>query len=205
MKSRSIRPLLPLISAFTLTTATAELQIGVGAGAFSGSKYDESTGYGLEGEIGFLNTTTPVNLFLGVRGSYVDGLQGKGTILNSDDEADLDLFEGALVARLLVPLGNDMFKLYGEGSAGAANLKVSGRTGVDGKIGGQDFSFNSNFDEKDWVLAWGLGAGVQFDFTPNFGLRIGYNYHNFGESSVFGLNIDPGSMHGFTSALIFKF
>ncbi|MDB6069597.1 MAG: hypothetical protein JWL81_768, partial [Verrucomicrobiales bacterium] len=140
-----------------------------------------------------------------VRGSYVDGLESSGSILNSKDNSDLDLFEGALVARLLVPLGTDIVKLYGEGSVGSANLKVSGNAKVKGSIGGQDFSVNSRFDEEDWVLAWGVGAGLQFDFTSRFGLRVGYNFHSFGDSEVFGLKLDPGAMHGVTSALIFKF
>ncbi len=205
MRSRSIRPLLPLISAFTMATAMADFQFGVGGGVFSGTEYDEDIGYGLEAEAGYLAQDQPVNLFLGLRGSYVDGLSsgGSGALLN--DSSDLDLFEGGLVARLLVPLGTDMIKLYGEGSIGSANLKVSGNAKVKGNIGGQDFSINSQFDENDWVLAWGLGAGIQFDFTRNIGLRVGYNFHSFGESEVFGLKLDPGAMHGVTSALIFKF
>lgn len=193
---------LPLL---TLTPASAELQVGLGAGAYSGSEYDESIGYSLAGEIGYLNTTAPVNLFLGVRGTYIDGLQSDGSILNSTDASDLDLFEGSLVARLLLPLGTDMMKIYGEGSVGSANLGISGDYKAKGSIGGQDFSINSRFDENDWALAWGIGAGIQFDFTRNFGLRVGYNFHSFGDSEVFGLKLDPGSIQGFTSSLIFKF
>lgn len=206
MRFSFLRPLLlACVSALTILPAKAELQIGVGGGAFTGSEYDENIGYGLEGEVGYLNTNAPVNLFFGVRGSYIDGLESSGSILNSNDNSDLDLFEGALVARLLVPLGTDIVKLYGEGSVGSANLKVSGNAKVKGSIGGQDFSVNSRFDEEDWVLAWGVGAGLQFDFTSRFGLRVGYNFHSFGDSEVFGLKLDPGSMHGVTSALIFKF
>lgn len=205
MRARSIRPFLSLFSALTLVSAIADLQVGVGAGAFTGTEYDEKIGYGLEGEFGYLNQDAPVNLFLGVRASYIDGLESSGSILSSKDNSDLDLFDGSVVARLLVPLGTDVIKLYGEGSVGAANLKVSGDAKVKGNIGGQDFSVNSRFDEEDWVLAWGLGAGLQFDFTRNIGLRVGYNFHSFGDSEIFGLNLDPGSMHGVTSALIFKF
>jgi opacity protein-like surface antigen len=205
MKARTIRPLLAAFSALTLATATAELQIGIGGGAYTGSEYDESIGYGLAAEVGYLNTNAPVNLFFGVRGTYVDGLESQGSILNSKDSSDLDLFDGSVVARLLIPLGTDIVKIYGEGSVGAGNLNVSGKAKVKGSIGGQDFSVNSRFDEEDWVLAWGLGAGVQFDFTSTFGLRVGYNFHSYGDSEVFGLKVDPGTMHGLTSSLIFKF
>jgi opacity protein-like surface antigen len=194
-----------LLSLLAPAPAFAELQIGLGAGAYTGTEYDESIGYSLAGEVGYLNTTSPVNLFLGVRGTYIDGLQSEGSILNSDNASDLDLFEGSLVARLLLPLGTDIIKLYGEGSVGSANLGVSGDYKAKGNIGGQDFSINSRFDENDWALAWGLGAGVQFDFTRHFGLRVGYNFHSFGDSEIFGLKLDPGTIHGLTSSLIFKF
>jgi len=205
MRPFSLLRLLSLSLAIGAGAARAEVQFGLGAGAFTGSDYDKSIGYGLEGELGYLNQDAPVNLFLGVRGNYVDGLQRAGSFLDSDEDSELDLFEGTVVARLLVPLGNDMIKVYGEGSVGSANLTVSGKYGVKGNVGGQDFSINSHFDERDWVLAWGLGAGVQFDFTRSFGLRVGYNFHSFGDSDVLGLKLDPGAMHGFTSSLIFKF
>ena len=204
MRFRSIRPLLPLISVLTMATAMADFQLGLGGGAFAGTEYDEDIGYGLEAEAGFLAQDQPVNLFLGVRASYVDGLSSQGASF-LEDSSDLDLFEGVAVARLLVPLGTDIVKLYGEGSVGTANLKVSGKAKAKGNIGGQDFSINSRFDENDWVLAWGLGAGLQFDFTRNVGLRVGYNFHSFGDSEVFGLKLETGAMNGITSAVILKF
>ena len=206
MRFRPIRPLLSLISALTMTTtAMADFQLGLGGGAFAGTEYDEDIGYGLEAEAGFLAQDQPVNLFFGVRASYVDGLSSGSSSSFLEDSSDLDLFEGVALARVLFPLGTDKVKLYGEGSVGTANLKVSGNAKVKGNIGGQDFSINSQFDENDWVLAWGLGAGVQFDFTRNVGLRVGYNFHSFGDSEVFGLKLDTGAMNGFTSAVIFKF
>ena len=204
MRFCSIRPLPALISILQTTPVLADFQLGLGGGVFSGTEYDEDIGYGLEAEAGYLAQDQPVNLFFGVRASYVDGLSSGGSTF-LEDSSDLDLFEGVAVARLLVPLGTDIVKLYGEGSVGTANLQVSGKAKVKGNIGGQDFSINSRFDENDWVLAWGLGAGLQFDFTRNVGLRVGYNFHSFGDSEVFGLKLDSGAMNGFTSAVIFKF
>ena len=205
MKSFSPRPLLALLSSLAMGTASADLQIGLGGGAFRGSEYDEQIGYGLEGEVGFLAQSQPVNLFFGVRASYVDGLESAGSLYSAKDSSELGLFEGAAVARLLFPLGTEMVKIYGEGSVGSANLKVSGDARVKGSIGGQDYSINSRFDESDWALALGLGAGLQFDFTPMVGWRLGYNFHSFGDSEVFGLKLDSGAMHGFTSAVVLKF
>ena len=118
----SVRPLISFFSALTLATATADLQVGAGAGVFTGSEYDETIGYGLEGEFGYLTQGQPINLFIGVRASYVDGLESAGSVLNSKDSSDLDLFEGTVVGRLLIPLGTDLIKIYGEGSLGSANL-----------------------------------------------------------------------------------
>ena len=204
MRFCSIHPLVACISSLLLVPAKADFQLGLGGGAFAGTEYDEDIGYGLEAEAGFLAQDQPVNLFIGVRASYVDGLSSSGASF-LEDSSDLDLFEGVAVARLLIPLGTDIVKIYGEGSVGTANLKVSGNAKAKGNIGGQDFSINSQFDENDWVLAWGLGAGLQFDFTRNIGLRVGYNFHSFGDSEVFGLKLDTGAMNGFTSAVILKF
>lgn len=194
-----------LVTAAALPTARADFQLGLGAGVFTGTEYDESVGYGLEGELGYLSQNQPVNLFVGLRGGYVDGLESKYSSIFTNDESDLDLFVGEFVTRVLFPIGTDKLKIYGEGSLGSANLSVSGDSRARGSVGGQDFSVNSHFDSEDWVLAWGLGAGVQFDFTRGFGLRIGYNFHSFGDIKVFDMEKDPGTMHGLTSSLIFKF
>lgn len=208
MKLPSLAAVAALLT-FSVSGARADLQFGLGAGAYQGSDFDESVGYGFEGELGFLANEAPVNLFLGARAVYVDGLEAQESVsygnLYGEAGADMDMFEGALVARLLVPLGVDLVKIYGEGSIGAGNLRVSGNAKARGSVGGQEFSVNSHFDEDDWVLAWGLGAGLQFDFTSHFGLRVGYNFHSFGDTEVFGLNADPGSVHGGTASLIFKF
>lgn len=190
-----------------LATAQGRLQIGVGGGTYTGSEYDEEWGYGLSGEIGVLFDDQPVNLFLGVRGAYIDGLSASeksGGILDAS-ESDLDLFEGALVARLLFPLGNDHIKLYGEGGLGAANVGITGDARGKANIGGKDFSFNSRFDENSWVFSWSLGAGVQFDLTENMGLRLGYGYRGLGDSEVFGLKADQGNVHGAEASVVIKF
>ena len=96
----------------------AGLQIGVGPSLYSGTEFDKENGYGVNAEIGILFADTPVDLFLGVKATYVEGL-GSGV-------ANLDTFEGALAARVLVPLGTNWLKGYVEGSLGTANLSVSG-------------------------------------------------------------------------------
>lgn len=194
-----------LFSIAVLSTASADFQFGLGAGGFTGTEYDESTGYGLEAEMGFLSQSQPINLFVGLRASYIDGLEAQHSNIFSKDASDLDLFEGVFVARVLFPLGTEKLKLYGEGSLGSANLSVSGDAKARGRVNGQDFSINSHFDGDDWVLAWGLGGGVQFDFTRNFGIRVGYNFHSFGDLKISELDRDTGSVQGLTSALVFKF
>jgi opacity protein-like surface antigen len=117
----------------------------------------------------------------------------------------LDLFESVLAVRVLFPLGTEAIKLYAEGSAGVANLSVSGETSARAEIGGREFSFNRRLDADAWVFAWGLAAGVQFDFTGNFGLRAGYEFHGLGDADMFDLKSSTGNMHGVSAALLLKF
>ena len=176
--------------------AQAGLQIGIGPSLYSGTEFDEENGYGINAEIGFLFADQPVDLFLGVKATYVEGL-GSG-------DANLDTFEGALAARVLVPLGGDWLKGYVEGSLGTANLSVSGQ-GSSVKVKDRTFSYNNTYSADEWVFAYGLGVGVQFDFTSWFGVRLGYEFHNFGDVEAFGLKVDPGSLNGFVGSIVLKF
>lgn len=189
--------------------AAADLQFGVGAGAYEGREFDEETGYGVHAELGFLSSERPIQLFLGARANYIDGLEFAGTTdfgpVSGSAHADLDLFEATGVIRLLVPLGTEVVKLYGEGALGVANLRVSGDADAKIRIGGREIRFNRDFDEDEWTVAWGLGAGLQFDFTKNFGLRVGYEYHSYGDLDIDGLSADSGAMHGAAATFVFKF
>lgn len=184
--------LLVLTSGFSL----AGLQIGIGPSLYSGTEFDQENGYGLNAEIGILFADQPVDLFLGVKATYVEGL-GSG-------DANLDTFEGALAARVLVPLGSDWLKGYVEGSLGTANLSVSGE-GSSVKVKDRTFSYNNKYSANEWVFAYGVGVGVQFDFTSWFGVRLGYEFHNFGEVEAFGLKVDPGNLNGFVGSIVLKF
>lgn len=184
--------LLPLCTA----ASQAGLQIGIGPSLYSGTEFDEDNGYGINAEIGILFADQPIDLFLGVKVTYVEGL-GSGA-------ANLDTFEGALAARLLVPLGTNWLKGYVEGSLGTANLSVSNE-GSSVKVKDRTFSYNNSYNADEWVFAYGLGVGVQFDFTSWFGVRLGYEFHNFGDVEAFGLKVDPGNLNGFVGSIILKF
>ncbi len=189
-------PTLVLLTSLT-SAAQAALQLGVGPSLYSGTEFDTEAGYGLNAEIGYLSTGLPVHFFFGAKGTYVDGL-GTGSL-------NMDMFEGALAGRILVPLGSNWLKAYAEASVGMANLSISGETDVKTNIRGRSVSFNSKFDEKDWVLAYGFGVGVQFDFTSWIGLRIGYEFHSLGEVEAFGLKEDPGKLNGVVTSIVLKF
>ena len=176
--------------------AQAGLQLGIGPSLYSGTEFDKESGYGVNAEIGALFDKTPVDLFLGVKATYVEGL-GSGL-------ANLDTFEGALAARVLFPLGGEWLKGYVEGSLGAANLSVSGESGST-KVNGRTFSFNNKYDSNQWVFAYGVGLGLQFDFSSWFGIRIGYEFHNFGDVEAFGLKVDPGNLNGVVGSIVLKF
>ena len=185
------------------------LQFGLGAGAFKGTEFDEEVKLGLVGEFGVLFDDAPIDLFLGPKFTYVNALSfdrtGSAGFATAGASADLDLFESVLAVRVLFPLGTESIKLYAEGTAGVANLSVSGETSARAEIGGREFSFNRRLDADAWVFAWGLAAGVQFDFTGNFGLRAGYEFHGLGDADMFDLKSSTGNMHGVSAALLLKF
>lgn len=181
----------------SVTPAAAALQIGVGPSLFAGTQFDTEAGYGLNAEIGSLWDAQVVHFFLGAKGTYVEGL-GKGAL-------NMDLFEGAAVGRVLIPAGLGWLKAYAEASLGAANLKISGATSATTTVNGRTVSFNSHFEEKDWVVAYGFGVGVQLDLTDWFGLRLGYEFHSLGSVEAFGLKTDPGKLNGIVGAVVLKF
>jgi opacity protein-like surface antigen len=196
MKAKFIASVILLLATLA-PSSQAGLQIGVGPSLYSGTQFDTDSGYGVNAELGYLWSGLPVHFFLGAKGTYVDGL-GSGAL-------NLDLFEGALAGRALVPIGANWLKAYAEASIGTANLSISGETNVKTKINGRTVSFNSKFDEKDWVLAYGFGVGVQFDFTSWIGLRIGYEFHSLGEVEAFGMKEDPGKLNGVVTSIVLKF
>ncbi len=177
--------------------AHAGLQLGVGPSLYSGTQFDDEAGYGVNAEIGQLWDGQPVQFFLGAKGTYIDGL-GTGTL-------DMDVFEGALAGRVLFPMGGNWLKGYAEASIGAANLSITGETKAKTTINGRTVSFNSKFDEKDWVVAYGFGLGVQFDLTTWIGLRVGYEFHSLGDVEAFGLEADPGKLNGIVTSIVLKF
>jgi opacity protein-like surface antigen len=196
MKAKFVSSAILLLS-ILCPSAQAGLQLGVGPSLYSGTQFDDEAGYGVNAEIGQLWDGQPVHFFLGAKGTYVDGL-GTGAL-------DMDVFEGALAGRVLFPLGGNWLKGYAEASIGAANLSITGETKAKTTINGRTVSFNSKFDEKDWVVAYGFGLGVQFDFTTWIGLRVGYEFHSLGDVEAFGLEADPGKLNGIVTSIVLKF
>ncbi len=196
MKTKFLPLVFSLIGLSTLS-ATAGLQFGIGPSLYSGTEYDDEKRGGFNAELGLLLDQQPIDLFIGAKITYVDGL-GSGL-------EELDAFEGALAGRVLFPVATNWLKLYVEGSLGTANLGVAGETKFKTTVKGKDFSVGTKFDENDWVFAYGVGVGVQFDFTSWLGIRVGYEFHNFGEVEAFGLKTDPGSLNGIVGSLVLKF
>ena len=194
---------------FTAGEARSGVQFGLGAGAYNGTEFDEEAKLGLTAELGLLFDAAPIDLFIGPKVTYVNALSfeqsGSAGFASAGASADLDLFESVLAARVLFPLATDVIKLYIEGDVGAANISVSGEAAARARVGGREFSFNRRFDADQWVFAWGVGAGVQLDFTQNFGLRAGYEFHGLGDADLFDLRTSTGNMHGLSASLLLKF
>ncbi len=182
----------------TAPSSEARPQFGIGPSLYTGTEFDGDYGYGLNAEIGTLMDSTPIDLFLGVRASYIDGIGGDGN-------SNLDIFDGSLEGRVLLPLGFNFLKLYGEGRVGLGNLRVSGDVKAKARVNGREVTVNSHIDGDDWTFGYGVGAGVQLDLGGSIGLRVGYEWTSYGDMEVLGFDKDPGAIHGASASLIIKF
>ncbi len=175
----------------------SRLQLGIGPMMANNKEFGDEAGFGLGAEVGLLYDHNPIDMFWGIRGAYIDGV--------GDSYIDLDILDVSLVGRVLFPLGADAIKLYGEGRLGIGNMAVSGEAEAKGTIGGRRFSFQNDVDEANWTFGWGIGIGVQLDFTRRMGLRIGYDLQSYGDVEAFGFDVKPGFIHGGSAMLVFKF
>ena len=74
----------------TQTTSKADAQFGIGPSLYTNSEFGDEAGYGANVELGYLNSTSPINLFLGVRAGYLDG--------SDEGDTDVDVFDLSLMS-----------------------------------------------------------------------------------------------------------
>jgi opacity protein-like surface antigen len=175
----------------------SRLQMGAGVLMAKNEDLGAEAGFGIAGELGLLYDHNPIDMVWGVRAAYIADV--------GDNNLDTDILDFSLFGRVLFPIGSDAIKFYGEGRLGLGNLQVSGSERAGTTVGGRRFSIRNNIDSQDWTFGWGLGFGVQLDFTNYVGLRVGYELQSYGDLEALGFRMDPGFVHGGTASLVFKF
>jgi opacity protein-like surface antigen len=170
-----------------LNLGASRIQLGLGVNMARNENFGEEAGFGMSAELGWLYDHNPIDMVWGIRGAYIADV--------GDNDSDTDILDVSLFGRVLFPLGADAIKLYGEGRVGLGNLSVAG---------GSKFS-DVDVDSAAWTFGWGLGFGVQLDFTRTVGLRVGYELHSYGDLETLGFKKAPGFVHGGSASLVFKF
>jgi opacity protein-like surface antigen len=134
---------------------------------------DGDTGFVVGGAIGLnLNQVTPglrAEVEVGYRQSNVDGLWSTFTfpLGTSSGTIDYDFSTFSVLANVWYDFDLGGVKPYVGGGIGWANAKA------DGSIAG---GTTLAFDFEDDGFAWQLGAGINFDISPNMKLGVGYRY-----------------------------
>lgn len=177
MKNRFLLVLAALLGAGSI--AQADLQLNAGGIYARGSEEDS---FGFELGVGFYHQHSTSALSSSLTLVYL----GISTI---DEEArDFNMEAGydviALDYRLAFPLIHDnMLEFYIEGLAGVANTNASA------SIGDYDYS------AEEWGFAYGFGAGLQWNITPNFGINAGYTFLGLDEAADNGVALGEGSLN----------
>ena len=177
MKTRFPLVLAALLGAGSLAHADFQLNAG---GVYASGEEEDSFGLELGAGFYFKHTTSALSSSLTL--NYL----GISTV--DEENEDFDIEAGynvvALDYRLAFPLMPDnMLEFYIEGLAGAANSDLSG-------------SFDDDeFDLDQWGFAYGLGGGLQWNITQNFGLNLGYTYLGLDGASDEGITVGADSLN----------
>ena len=121
-------------------------------GGYTTSKDDNGVGYGIYA--GY-NLTSWAAIEAGF--NKFDGLS---VVDNDFGEVDYDIYGPEAALRLAYPLGAEGSDIYLRGGAMWATTKFDGHS-----------------DATNHEIAPFVGAGVQYAFTKNVGLRVGYDYY----------------------------
>jgi opacity protein-like surface antigen len=121
---------------------------------------------------------------------------GLGTVEESDPwvnmDSGYDVF--ALDYRLFFPLSaQNSLNLYLEGLAGAVSSNV--------ELDAGDWELSA----EDWGFGWGVGGGLQWNATSNFGLSLGYTFLGLDEPEDEGIAIGEDSLHLVRLNALFRF
>ncbi len=189
-------PLQPIIPPFTWTSCYAGVQAGGGwgkkdltdsvgilsslPGGFSAANLDVS-GYMVGGQIGCDYQFAP-SWVVGIEGAATGGNISKTTAFATTTGAapadDISTFRSTtdFLASITGRIGYafDRWLVYGKGGVAL----VGDRYHVD------DLDGNFLFDATENRIGWTAGAGVEWAFTPEWSVKLEYDYYGFGTKSV---------------------
>jgi hypothetical protein len=169
--------------------ALANLQMNIGG--FHANGGDDSA-LGLELGAGFYFEHSLSSLSSSIMLNYL----GFGDIDSEDQSVDVeagyDLI--ALNYKLYFPLIPDrVLQVYVEGLAGMMNSDISANV------------FGDSYNIRNWDFGWGVGAGLQYNFTQNFGLSGGYTYIGVSDQVAAGMTIGDDGLHLLRLNLVVRF
>lgn len=161
------------------TSAMADLQLNAG-GLYARGEDEESFGFELGAAFYTKHSTSSLASSIGL--TYL----GISSIEENGEDFDLDSSYSVLGLdyKLYFPLMQDgALSAYVEGLIGAANTTSEAKTDI------------GHLDVEEWAFTWGLGAGLQYNFTDNFGLSLGYTYLGLDEPNDSGYSLGASSLH----------
>ena len=183
---------LSLVAAALLgSVAPAVADVQINAGALYASGENEGS-FGLELGAGFYFEHTTSSLASSLTLNYLGISTIEDNFEGVDIDAGFDVF--ALDYRLAFPLvPENVLNLYIEGLIGAANADAEAKI--------RDLRISS----ESWGFAWGLGAGLSWNITDNFGLDGGYTYLGLDAPNEEGFTLGDDQLHLIRVGAHFRF
>jgi outer membrane immunogenic protein len=145
-------------------------------GGFASANAD-ITGYMIGGQIGCDYQFAP-NWVVGIEGAGSGGNIGKTVSVPTNLAGDTASFKATtdFLASITGRIGYawDRWMLYGKGGVAL----------VGDRYHASDAALNYAFDGTEDRLGWTGGAGIEWAFTPEWSIKLEYNYYGFGTKSV---------------------
>lgn len=171
------------------SSAMADLQLSAG-GLYARGEDEES--FGFDASVGFYSKHSTSSLASCLSLTYM----GISSIEENGVDFDLDSSYSVvgLDYKLYFPLMQDSgLSLFLEGLAGASNTTSEAKTAI------------GHLDVEEWGFTYGLGAGLEYDFTENIGLSLSYLYLGLDEPNDSGYSLGASSLHLVRLDLVVRF
>ena len=185
MKIRSLILTAALVGAGS--SALADLQLNAGPMYIRGE--DEEAG-GFELGVGWYAKHSTSSLASSINLGYLAIASLKEDNPSFEVESDYSVL--GLDYKLYFPLMQDGgLSAYIEGFAGGAN--TTAEVDID------------DIEVEEWGFAWGVGGGLEYDFTDTVGLSLGYTFLGLNEPNEGGYALGAESLHLVRLNLVVRF